>query len=334
MQLLAFRKSPKCRTKPAVLPPVKFIFIISLILGLASQTFSGSLTATETSDQIVIANGDSPVLTYQKAIVPPPPQVDPIFARSGFIHPVHAPSGGIVTGIHPADHYHHLGLWHAWVHGEHEDRPVDFWNLHDKTGRVQFAKTLKLDNTDTSAGFTVEQEAVRYRDGKGGDPIILLREQLQIIVRLVDGAYEIDYNITQKNITDQPLVLPVYRYGGGIAYRAPLDWNKDNSDYLTSEGKTRKDSHTTRARWVAMHGPTDKGAATVTIFCHPQNRDAPQHIRTWDNGKMFLNYVPIQETAWEIKPSDTITQRYRVVIADGESTTASLEPRWQRYSKD
>jgi hypothetical protein len=255
-----------------------------------------------------------------------------VFVRNGFIHPLYTPKGAIVTGIHPTDHYHHLGLWHAWVHGEHEGKPVDFWNLKDKTGRVRFSKVIGIDNHENAAGFTVEQEAVRYRDGKGGYPIVAPREQLKITARDVDGAYEIDYDITQKNVTEQPLELPAYRYGGGIAYRAPLDWNAENSEYLTSEGKTRKDSHTTRARWVAMTGPTDKGDSTVTVLCHPENHDAPQHVRTWDNGKVFLNYVPIQETAWEIKAGETITQRYRVVIEDRKPNAAALDARWNRYA--
>ena len=310
---------------------MKTVFL-SLFLALSAS--AQPLTVSETEKAIQVMHGDKPVMTYHKAVVPPPPEAPPVFARSGFIHPLCAPSGGVVTGIHPDDHYHHLGLWHAWVHGEHEGKPVDFWNLKSETGRVQFVKTLGTTQEDDATAFTVEQEQLRYRDGKGGDPAVILREQLQVTTRLVDGAYEIDYDIRQTNVSDQALVLPEYRYGGGIAYRAPLDWSAENSDYLTDGGKTRKDSHTTRAKWVAMHGPTDKGEATVTIFCHPKNHDAPQHVRTWDNGKMFFNYVPIQETGWEIGAGKTITLRYRVVISDGNATAENLNERWDRYAKD
>ncbi|MDZ4401300.1 PmoA family protein [Prosthecobacter sp.] len=307
---------------------------VVLSLLLAASAAAQTLSVSETEKEIQVMNGDKPVMTYHKALVPPPPEADPIFTRSGFIHPLHAPAGGVVTGIHPADHYHHLGLWHAWVHGEHEGKPVDFWNLKAKTGRVQFVKTLETKQQDGVAGFVVEQEQLRYRDGKGGEPLVVLREKLSVMTRLVEGAYEIDYDIEQKNVSEHALVLAAYRYGGGIAYRAPLDWDATNSDYQTSEGKTRKDSHATRAKWIAMHGPTAKGEATVTVFCHPKNHDAPQKLRTWDNGKIFLNYVPIQETAWEIKAGETITLRYRVVIADGKTDAAALNTRWERYAKE
>jgi hypothetical protein len=314
--------------------PSRIIAAAAIFAGVVSTTFGGDLQVTETEGEITITNGTQPVLVYHKADVPPPAEADPVFTRNGFIHPVYTPKGGVVTGIHPEDHYHHLGLWHAWVHGEHEGKPVDFWNLKARTGRVRFAKTLELQNQEDRAGFKVEQEAIRYRDGKGGDPIVLLREQLRVSVRLVEGAYEIDYDITQQNVTQAPLVLDAYRYGGGIAYRAPLNWSKENSDYLTSEGKTRADSHTTRARWVAMTGPTEKGDATVTVLGHPKNHDAPQRLRTWDNGKVFLNYVPIQETAWEIKPDETIVQRYRLIVGDTKPDPKGLDARWERYGKE
>jgi hypothetical protein len=311
---------------------MKLFYVVFLVL--SGFAFADPLTLSETESEITIRNGEKTILSYQKADVQPPAGVDPVYIRSGFIHPLVTPKGGIVTGIHPDDHYHHLGLWHAWVKGTHEGKPVDFWNLKDKTGRVRFAKVASLYREPEKTGFTVEQEAVRYRDGQGGDPIVLLKEELTIIVHEVEDAYEVDYDYTQTNVTEEPLVLPAYRYGGGLAYRAPLDWNKDNSDYLTSEGNNRTNSHETRARWVQMHGPTTVGDAAVTVFCHPKNHDAPQRLRTWDNGKVFLNYVPIQETPWEIAPGQSVTHRYRLIIADGKMDKASVEKRWKRYAAE
>ena len=118
---------------------------------------------------------------------------------------------------------------------------------------------------------------------------------------------------------------------------SPLYWNKENSDYLTSEGKKRADSHTTRARWVAMFGPAEvegkPGAdATLTILCHPDNHDAPQRIRTWNDGRIFFNYVPVQETAWKLGPGESTTLRYRIVISDGKPDADALEKRWKGYA--
>jgi hypothetical protein len=208
----------------------------------------------------------------------------------------------------------------------------DFWNLKARTGRVRHAGIKAV----RAAGFTVAQEQVAYLDGPDVEPTVILAETLAVDAAFVMGANVIDYVLAQKNVSTKPLIFPAYRYGGGIAYRGPLSWNKTNSDYLTSKGLNRTNSHTSRARWVAMFGPTEKDggkAATVAILCHPKNHDAPQHIRTWDNGKVFFNYVPIQETGWSIKPGENVTLRYRLVILDGQVGAKTLEARWKTYTK-
>jgi len=182
----------------------------------------------------------------------------------------------------------------------------------------------------------VIQEHLGYLDGIKAKPTVILNETLSVDASFVDEANVIDYVMTQKNITKKPLVFPAYRYGGGLAYRAPHSWNKKNSDYLTSEGLDRTNSHATRARWVAMHGPAEKGKgkdATVAVLCHPKNHDAPQRIRTWDDGKVFFNYVPVQETDWAIQPGESITLRYRIVILDAKADAKALETRWKAYLK-
>ena len=290
-----------------------------------------NISLKQTEKAITLVRGETPILTYHVAEVPPPKGIDQIYNRSGFIYPLHSPSGGIVTGIHPADHYHHIGLWHAWVNTKYDDKKgPDFWNLGRRTGRIRHAKVKET----RDAGFTVIQEHLGYLAGIDAEPTIILRETLSVDAAFVDGANVIDYAMTQKNITKKPLVFPAYRYGGGLAYRAPLSWNKKNSDYLTSEGLDRTNSHATRARWVAMHGPAEKGKgkdATVAVLCHPKNHDAPQRIRTWDNGKMFFNYVPVQETGWSIQPGKSITLRYCIVILDGKTDAKALEARWKAY---
>ena len=162
------------------------------------------------------------------------------------------------------------------------------------------------------------------------------------MARLVDGAFEIDYVTTQKNVTESDLELPAYRYGGPIAYRAPHHWKNGNSDYLSSEGKTRIDGHTTRSKWISMFGSAEEGkddgaVASLTILGHAKNHDAPQRMRVWPpnshNGAIFFNYVPIQEHPWAIKSGETSTMRYRLVVADTKPDSPELNARWDRFSK-
>jgi hypothetical protein len=311
-------------------------FICAAVMFLGSAALHGQVKATESPKAIVVANGDKPILTYHSAVIQPPKGADPAYARSGFIHPIHTPSGGVVTGIHPGDHYHHLGIWHAWVKAKHNGRDLDFWNLKKKNAAVRFAKTGKIHNGKDGAGFTVTQEHVALVEGK--DPQVILSEQFTILVRHENGANVIDHTTVQTNVTDAPLELPAYRYGGPLAYRGPASWNKTNSDYLTSEGKTRVDGHATRGKWCAMWGPTKKGIATLAILCHPKNHDAPQRMRIWpakiNNGAIFFNYVPIQEAGWKLEPNKPSTMRYRLIASDGKPDAEKIQKLWDAFAKE
>ena len=293
-----------------------------------------ALTITETAGSIVIQNGDVHVLTYHKAEMPPPAGVSPVYRRSGFIHPVTAPNGSVVTGIHAKAHYHHMGLWHAWVKTTHKGRDIDFWNLETGTATVRYFRTQALRQSPEQVGFTVMQHHLILPDE------VVLEEAFSIDVRVhPDGHYLIDHRTVQENVTDVDLTLPAYRYGGGIAYRGPLHWNEHNSAYLTSEGRGRADGHESRARWCAMSGETENGVAAVTILGHPKNHDAPQRQRIWpatqDNqGAIFFNFAPTQESGWALQPGKPSTMRYRVVVSDSAPDTAQGDGWFEAYARE
>lgn len=310
--------------------------LAAVVLLPCAVTAAGSaFDVVETDATITIVHGSTPVLVYHKAEDPAPAGADPAFKRSAFIHPLHAPSGAPLTQIRPADHLHHMGLWHAWVRCDFRGQPVDFWNLGGKTGTVRYRKTLSVDRRPDRAGFAVEQEHVAFH--KDGGEAVVLRERFTVRARFVGGANVINYVMAQTNVTDAPLELAAYRYGGGVAFRGPAAWNLENSGYLTSEGKTRADSHQSRARWCAAYGPAGRGEATVVLLCHPSNRDAPQRLRTWPkehNGAIFMNFVPIQESAWAIRPGEEIVLRYQVLTFDGRPEAAELDARWTAFANE
>lgn len=323
--------------RPSCVPGLATILLAFFATSIHCALLAAGLSVEERKGSLVIQDGQNEVLVYHTAEVDPPAGADRAYKRSGFIHPLRTPKGKILTGIHPADHYHHLGLWHAWVNAKFGDDKPDFWNLKKKTGRVRYAKTLELIRGKKHAGFVVEQEHVAY---VGDKAVVVLRETFRVVARKIDGAYEIDYFTQQKNVSDTALEFPAYRYGGTIAYRAPALWDKSNSDYLSSEGKTRVDGHQTRSRWCAFHGPAQKESESIiglAILCHPANHDFPQRMRVWppniNNGAVFFNYVPIQEKPWRIAPGEVSSMRYRLIAQDSRPESKALNGRWKRFSK-
>jgi hypothetical protein len=275
-----------------------------------------------------------PVLRYKYGIEPPPEGKDKNYARSGFIHPVWSPAGQVLTQIHLPDHIHHMGLWNAWTSAEFENRKIDFWNIKEGKATVRFAKCSGRNNGTVFGGFNVLQEHVDLSNPGGVK--IALNENLEIRVwNTTDGGkghWLFDWISVQRCASSSPLILHQYRYGG-IGFRATAEWGKDNSDYLTSEGKTRKDGHGTRSRWCIISGKMAGGEAGILMMAHPLNREYPEPIRIWsekDNkdGKVFFNFCPVQQKAWTLEPGEDYVFRYRVCTYDGTMTREKAERLW------
>jgi len=305
--------------------------LLTTFLASCATALASELSLVDADGKLTVNHGASEILVYHTAELAPPKGMDDAFRRSGFIHPLRSPQGGVLTGIHPDDHVHHLGLWHAWVQTVHGEDQPDFWNIGKKTGRVRFKKLLRKIEKPGEVGFSVEQEQVAYK-GKGKQETVVLGEEFTVTAKVESGFNIIDYTLKQTNVSDLALELPAYRYGGPLAYRGPLNWNKKNSEYLTSEGKTRKDSHTTRAKWCAVFGPTETGESTLVFLGHPENYDAPQRLRTWPDGKMFLNWAAAQETGFKIEPGKSMTWKYRLIAADGKLSAERMEKEWVRWT--
>ena len=288
---------------------------------------------------VVTGPSGKPAFTYQAKVFPAPEGESPLFARSGFIHPICAPDGTVLNDIRPPDHFHHVGVWHAWTKAKYQGKDIDFWNVKDEkkqanpTGLIRFREYLWRHRGKAWTGFQAGQDHIAW-PGKP-EETKALAETLTVRFWSADGMNIIDYTIDQKNVSKDPLELEVYRYGGGVCFRGRRDWQLANSDYLTSEGKTRADAHTTRARWVVGHGTIESGHAGVALLGHPANIDAPQHLRTWQGdygGAIFANFVPTQEKPATIAPGASLSLRYRVVSFQGKPDSARLDALWNDFA--
>ena len=284
----------------------------------------------ETDKSVEVLCGGKTVLAYNHAVEPAPAGMDKNYAKSGFIHPVCSPGGQVLTQIHLPDHIHHMGLWNAWTSTEFEGRKIDFWNIKKGVGTVRFAKYLAKEHGPVFGGFKVVQEHVDL-SAPGGTKVAL-KEDIEVKVwDTRKGYWLFDWISVQKCASPSPLHLLKYRYGG-FGFRATEEWDKSNSDYLTSEGKTRVDGHGTRARWCNISGKTTKGPAGILLMADPQNREFPEPIRIWSekdhNGKVFFNFCPIQEKDWMLEPGRDYVFRYRACVYDGTITKERAEQLW------
>ena len=293
-----------------------------------------NVEVTKDDKVLQIRRGDNKILQYNHSIVPAPKGQSELYNRSGFIHPLWSPSGAVLTDIHPADHIHHIGIWMPWTKTKFEGKEVDFWNLKEGQGTVRFVKFLSTSSGPVYGGFEAEQEHVALKTAEGEK--VVIKEVWDVKVYNVGGAEKgywlWDFVSTQRVVADSPLHLPEYRYGG-FGFRAAAEWKDENSMYLTSEGKTRKDGHGTRARWCETAGAIEGKWAGITFMSHPKNFRHPEPMRIWPSGQVFFNWAPSLAGDWVMEPGEEYVFRYRMYVHEGKVKAADAERMWGDFGE-
>ncbi|NVJ86057.1 MAG: PmoA family protein [Algoriphagus sp.] len=279
------------------------------------------------------------VLTYQKSKMAVPAGVPASFSKSGFIHPLKTISGEVLTRVQPSDHYHHYGIWGPWTKVKIQDREVDFWNLGDQKGRVEFAEVLGQKADASGAEFSVRQHHFDLTGSFPKQPSLV--EDLKIRVEPISKKrYLVDYHSTFTNQLEHFILFEAYRYGGGIAFRARQNWNPTNSVILSSEGKTWDEVDGTSARWIMVSGSTNspEEKSGILILSYPGNFSHPEPLRVWpsdsNDGRenVFINFTPTRNQSWRIESGKTYTLYYRLIVFDGEISLEEAEDYWSTFS--
>lgn len=312
--------------------------MLAILIPIAG--FSQKVTLKETATGIDFMLGNQRVLTYQTAVEPVPEGVKSDYAKSGFIHPLTSPSGQVLTRIQPKDHYHHYGIWGPWTRATIGGREVDFWNLADQKGRVDFDRVIAEKEAGGVAELTVRQKHIDLKAPENEK--LAISEDLTIKVMPVDkGRFLVDYTSNFSTKLKDGILLDAYRYGGGLGFRATEVWGSDNSTVLTSEGKDRKAADGTEAKWVIIQGESGapEGKSGLLIMSHNSNKAFPEPLRVWPEenydrkGNVFVEFTPIRHESWEILPNKRYTLKYRMIVFDGEMTAEEAESYWRAFVK-
>lgn len=304
---------------------------------------SASLTAVsevviESSDAdraLRVSVGGKPVLQYQANPGPlPRPDVDPIYRRGGYIHPVWSPSGRVISDDFPPNHVHHHGIWAPWTKTSFEGREPDFWNMGQGSGRVDF---VRVDATVPGPWIGTLRTRHRFIDMRSQPEKAVLEEQWETTVLGVTGARDrecriFDLSILQTCSTTNALVLPKYHYGG-LGFRGHRAWDGSaHCRFLTSNGETnRVAGNETRGNWCWMGGILEGALHGIVILCHPDNFRAPQPMRLHPTEPFFC-YAPSQAGDWAIVPGSPYTAKYRFVVVDGEPDRDWMDQLWRDFA--
>ena len=137
--------------------------------------------------------------------------------------------------------------------------------------------------------------------------------------------------------TESPFHILQYRYAG-MGWRTTEFWNNTNCEVLTSEGKTRKDTDGSRAKWCIVQGELPGNeTGGVAFLGYPANYNFPEPMRIWTlntngRGDMFFNFAPTKDRNWLLEPGKTYVLKYRLVVFNGKFDQAKAESAWQGFA--
>lgn len=285
-------------------------------------------------EKLTIEINQKPLLTYYYGTMFPPEGIDSSYQRSGFIHPLKTISGHVLTRIQPEDHYHHYGIWNPWTHVLFEGDTLDFWNLAKQEGTVRFGGFKYTTKNDGVAEYQALHEHVVL---KNDEEKIALNELQTVRVHQPDENYYIvDFKLDYSCATKEPFKILEYRYAG-FGWRATEEWHKNNSEIISSEGKTRLNADSTPAKWCIVQGELGNDYGGVVMMSHPENFNHPEPLRIWpvndkDRGDVFANFSPTKNTDWLLEPGKTYTLKYRLAVFNGKLTPEKAESLWNEYA--
>lgn len=299
----------------------------------AGKSTAPKITATAKAGEMTIAAGGKSLLQYVYKTIYPPAGVDTSYRRSGFIHPLYSPGGQVLTRVQPKDHYHHYGLWNPWTHTLYKGDTIDFWNIGNGKATVRFSKFVSQESGDVYAGYQAVHEHIKNKPKTD-----VAMNEVQSVRVFQPGAdyYILDFTSTLSCASDAPITLLKYRYGG-FGWRTTEKWDNQNSEVITSEGKSRKEADGSKARWCIVQGAIDDAYAGAVMLSHPTNYNHPEPLRIWpenqyNRGDMFANFSPTKDMDWPLIPGKTYVLRYRMLVFNNKMTKERAEAAWKVFA--
>jgi hypothetical protein len=209
-----------------------------------------------------------------------------------------------------------------WSQTDFEGHPINFWEQNRLEGKVECVGAEDV----SGPVFGGVRAAHRFLDLKSaGGPKPVLDETWDVKVYAFAPQYFlVDFTSVQKCAGSSPLRFRQHRYGG-FGFRGSADWEGPaGCEFITSEGKTRKDGHGTSAWWCEVFGKVGGEVAGISFLCHPSNFRAPQNMRIHE-AEPFFNYAPCQDGDFELAPGSSFISRYRLVLHDGALSVQELQ---------
>lgn len=261
-----------------------------------------------------------------------------------YFHPLRTLAGNEVTAYRPHDHVWHKGLmltsaqlsdqnfWGgpSYVHGQ------GYVQL-DNNGRMEHREWVEMHCEDTAV---VLDERLAWITAAGETWIA---EERRIAVREVAAAagyWSLDFVFRLRNQRGQPLAFgspttkgrPLAGYGG-LFWRGPRSFNGGRILAGDLEGPEVMGQ---AAPWLAYTGKHDgnNAVSTLLLLDHPENPRYPNKWFVRNDPYACASFAFSFDEEYILPADETLTQRYRIVVADGAWSRERIAEYASRYPGD
>lgn len=283
--------------------------------------------------------------------------------------PVMSPDGNVLTRSYPmvnkagdrTDHPHHVGVWlnYGDVNG------LDFWNNSeaipseekDKYGTIYHQSIEKAESGKGTATLVTKSL------WKSPDDEVMLEEETTFDfmamddVRIIDRTTTLTAMIDEVKFTDnkegmfairvaRELELPsdkpteLMDSHGVVTKVEKMDNTNVKGNYRSSEGIEGGEVWGTRAKWMKLSSEINGEPVSLVIIDHPANTGYPTYWHARDYGLFAANTLGQkvfsegkEELNFSLKKGDSVTFKYRLVVAGENLTDDQINTMTEEYAK-
>ncbi|MCP4451980.1 MAG: hypothetical protein GY809_10990 [Planctomycetes bacterium] len=309
------------------------VLVTTALLGLcAAQEPAMQVQRDLYTGQIVITQGDKPVLKYNYQLVCPPDGfVEAVAqgsrkyarARSNYIHPLYGPNGEELTYDWSGDHPHHRGIYWAWPEVDWRGERGDLHALQ----RVYARPTGNVSFETKGASAQIVAENRWYWE----DEAPIVREVTTICAHQVGnhGRF-IDLTYSFEALGDDVALARrgTNAYGGLNIRMSPI------KDMRLIHHVDPVSAHPRRAwsdSWgIRQGGKTPVGFAVLEKVTNP---DYPGDWVEYPDLPWFQPAFPAQDTRHVLKKGTPLILQYRLWIREANETSeAQYAEQWRLYN--
>ncbi len=298
--------------------------VVAAVTTISATAGQSGLHASFDTDGVLISEGDTPVLFYQRVTK----SLDGKWPRAGYVHPLYDLGGNVITEDFPSDHGHHRGIFWAWHQVWLGDKQLgDPWVCKDFVWDVQSITT-----TSPASGLSIVAK-VHWKSPDHVDDrqrmIPVVEETTSITVHQAQETHRaIDFAISLL-----PLAEGIRIGGsddekgyGGFSPRIKLN---DGQRFVSSRGEVEPTKNAIDAgAWIDI---VDKKSG-LTMISHPQNPGTPGQWILRRQRSMQNPVFPGREPVTLVKETPTLL-RYRLVIHDGSLSSEKISSLQQAFSQ-